>query len=494
MTTIQEQISADGVRFAETNIQTEEWLQMLTDGIINQRQIEVLLCFYREPEHKGICKLLAKKYGGNMNNFSNPIWRLGQTVQQHLNRFEVKGVTDSGESTDENVFWCIPMNGQNSKQGFVWTIKAELCNALETYLYRELLDFYKNRRKTIDLIEDDELYKWQLLNDCIGKSGVDLIKAIVDNPKNNLIDWRQKDDFRKMASQKPQELNNLLELLFDETRERKERFLSFLNHDASERSLSVFLCCQYPNTYMPYKESYYIALCEYLGIKKCTKVGEKYLHYLEIMTPLVALINEDVDLHKLLSKDTGNYPSSDLLIAQDVVYTIFERHLINPKKMKDIFEWIPFYKELAQKLLEYKDSPNKLASVIYKNFDRDKEIKFLHDGDGTDFNEIDPFTVFSIINRVMKNRVDMIKKMKELFDVSAKAPDSFDGIPTQNPMNASFCSFSEDRSEDGKDIERLWSLFEKALQGDEDMEEDFNAVLKQMSIAHTQVDNGTFLC
>ena len=203
MTTIQEQISTNGVRFAETNIQTEEWLQMLTDGIINQRQIEVLLCFYREPEHKGICKLLAKKYGGNMNNFSNPIWRLGQTVQQHLNRFEVKGVTDSGESTDENVFWCIPMNGQNSKQGFVWTIKAELCNALETYLYRELLDFYKNRRKTIDLIEDDELYKWQLLNDCIGKSGVDLIKAIVDNPKNNLIDWRQKDDFRKMASQKP---------------------------------------------------------------------------------------------------------------------------------------------------------------------------------------------------------------------------------------------------------------------------------------------------
>ena len=32
-------------------------MQMLTDGIINQRQIEVLLCFYREPEHKGICKL-----------------------------------------------------------------------------------------------------------------------------------------------------------------------------------------------------------------------------------------------------------------------------------------------------------------------------------------------------------------------------------------------------------------------------------------------------
>ena len=133
-----------------------------------------------------------------------------------------------------------------------------------------------------------------------------------------------------------------------------------------------------------------------------------------------------------------------------------------------------------------------MASVIYDNFDRDKEIKFLHDGDGSDFNEIDPFTVFSIINRVMNNRVDMIKKMRELFDISAKAPDSFDGIPTQNPMNASFCSFSENRSEDGKDIERLWNLFEKALQGEEDMEQDFNDVLKQMSIAVPKLTMGLF--
>ena len=276
------------------------------------------------------------------------------------------------------------------------------------------------------------------------------------------------------------------------SKELKERVQSFLSHDASERSLSVFLCCQYPNIYMPYKESYYVALCEYLGIKKCTKVGEKYLHYMEIMAPLVAIIKKDEAIHKLLSKDIGKYPSNDLLIAQDIVYTIFERHLINFKKMKEIFEWIPFYKELAQKLLDFKDNPSKLASVIYESFDRDKEIKFLHDGDGSDFDEIDPFTVFSIINRVMKNRVDMIKKMKEVFDISAKAPDSFEGIPTQNPINASFCCFSKDRSEDGKDIERLWNLFEKALQGDENMEEYFNAVLKQKSVAIPKLTMGLF--
>ena len=492
MTVIQEHINADGLRSAETNILANEWLQMLSDGIISQRQIEVLLCFYREPEHQGICNQLAKKYGGKMNNFSNPIWRMGQTVQKYLNRFEVKGLTDNGESTDENIYWCIPMNGKNSKQGFVWKVKPELCEALESYLYQELLDCYKNRRKTIDLIEDGELYKWQMVNSCTGKDGVELIKTIVGHPHNNLMDWRQKDDFRKLASQKPHELSILLQNLYDESKDLKERIKSFNSHDGSERSLSVFLSCHYPKAYMLYKESYYVALCEYLGIKKCTMVGEKYLHYMKIMAPLVAIVKEDEALHKLLSKDIGKYPSYDLLIAQDIVYTDFERNLINFKNMKDIFEWIPFYKELAQKLLDFKDNPSKLASVIYENFDRDKEIKFLHDGDGSDFNEIDPFTVFSIINRVMKNRVDIIKKMKEVFDISAKAPDSFEGIPTQNPMNASFCSFSENRSEDGKDIERLWNLFEKALQGSEDIEEYFNAVLNQMSIAIPKLTMGLF--
>ena len=67
MTVIQEHINADGLRSAETNILANEWLQMLSDGIISQRQIEVLLCFYREPEHQGICNQLAKKYGGKKN-------------------------------------------------------------------------------------------------------------------------------------------------------------------------------------------------------------------------------------------------------------------------------------------------------------------------------------------------------------------------------------------------------------------------------------------
>ena len=101
-------------------------------------------------------------------------------------------------------------------------------------------------------------------------------------------------------------------------------------------------------------------------------------------------------------------------------------------------------------------------------------------------------TITNVDERGKKRLAYEIKKMKEVFDISAKAPDSFEGIPTQNPMNASFCSFSENRSEDGKDIERLWNLFEKALQGSEDIEEYFNAVLNQMSIAIPKLTMGLF--
>lgn len=57
------------------------------------------------------------------------------------------------------------------------------------------------------------------------------------------------------------------------------------------------------------------------------------------------------------------------------------------KSQEKQFLWIPFYKELAQKLLGYKNNSSKLATLLYKNFDRKKEIKFLQDKDNLDFKE-----------------------------------------------------------------------------------------------------------
>ena len=210
MKVFQEQISPDGIYSADTGITVEEWFQMLNDGTIKQRQKEILLCFYREPEHKGICNVLAKKYGGNVKHFSNPIWRLGQAVQKRLARFEVHWTGTDEINSKENVYWVIPMTGKYEKQGFCWKIKPELCEAIERYLYKDLIEIYKNRRKTIDLIKDDELYKWEIVDKCSNKPIVEMVKTIVTHPKNNLIDWRQKDIFKKMAEQDQQSLKETM--------------------------------------------------------------------------------------------------------------------------------------------------------------------------------------------------------------------------------------------------------------------------------------------
>lgn len=492
MKVIQEQISPDGIYSADTGITVDEWFQMLNDGTIKQRQKEILLCFYREPGHKGICNVLAKKYGGNDKHFSNPIWRIGKSVQKRLARFEVLGVENDGSSSNDNVYWVVPMTGKRDKQGFCWMIKPELCEAIEQYLYHDLIEIYKKRRKTIDLIEDDELYKWEIVNKCSNKPIVEMVKTIVNHPKNNLIDWRQKDYFRKMAEQDQQSLEEIMNILFDDTIDIHERITYFLSHSGDSRSLSVFLGCQNPDKYLFYKDSYYGALTDYLGLKKVSTVSEKYIHYTEIMKPLVALVSKDDELHQLLNKNIGDLRSSDLLIAQDIVYTLFERHIIKPITMNDIFDWIPFYTELAVKLLEYKESPDELASLIYEHFDRETEIRFLHDGDGSDFKEIDPFTVYSIFNRNTKNRKDLVMKIKSVFGVDADVPSSFEGIPTHHSMNASFYCFTEDRSPDGKDLERLWSLYELALEDNAEMEEVFNKVLKQLSIAIPKMTIGLY--
>lgn len=279
MKVIFEQENSDGIRYADTGITKDEWLEMLTDGIINQRQLEVLLCFYREPEHQGVCNVLAKKYGGNANNFNTPIWQLGRSVQNYLNRFEIRGLDNNGKNTDDKVFWCITMTGKDSKQGYAWSVRPELCEALEVYLYRNLVNVYRNRRKTTDLVEDDELYKWEYTNECVDKSNLEIVRLSLPN-RINLLGWREKDQLRTMLKKQPEELDLLLKSLYDEEIEFSERVKSFiqgvatLKHNVDERAASVLLGAKMPNKYLFYKDSYYKDLCAYLEfLKNTSKTG-----------------------------------------------------------------------------------------------------------------------------------------------------------------------------------------------------------------------------
>lgn len=127
------------------------------------------------------------------------------------------------------------------------------------------------------------------------------------------------------------------------------------------------------------------------------------------------------------------------------------------------FDWIDFYKEFANTLLQYKNNRGILIEKVEKIYeltgidmptlDRNKQLV-----------DIDPFTIFGLFNKssmTVDNRNKIIAAVANLFDIKAPISTSFDGIPLLNNQNATYYYFIDERDED--DIDTLWGLYESAL-------------------------------
>ena len=142
------------------------------------------------------------------------------------------------------------------------------------------------------------------------------------------------------------------------------------------------------------------------------------------------------------------------------------------------YTWIPFYKELAEKLLQFRNDRQPLIDWIYSNINSEY-IKHLKDApDGRRVADVDPFTVYAIFNRGISHdkRVEICQKFKDYLNVSAPVPKDFDGIPVMNTQQSNFMAFANKREEG--DIERLWNVFEAAVLG-KDIENSYNALEHQ---------------
>lgn len=146
------------------------------------------------------------------------------------------------------------------------------------------------------------------------------------------------------------------------------------------------------------------------------------------------------------------------------------------------YTWIPFYKEFAQKLLQFKDNRTPLVNWIYNVLD-DSYNRFLRFGPEKEerLTDIDPFTVFAIINRGFSHdkRRNICSYYKQFLKIEAPIPQDFDGIPIMNNQMSSFIGYGKDRKEG--DIERLWNVFEDAVL-DKDIEKSYDILNGQFAI------------
>jgi 5-methylcytosine-specific restriction protein B len=129
--------------------------------------------------------------------------------------------------------------------------------------------------------------------------------------------------------------------------------------------------------------------------------------------------------------------------------------------------WIPFYEELATKLLSYRGRQSELVAFLEDLRAKGMTITPLGDRDAAGgrflLREIDPFTFLGTFNRGLTdaNRIAIAEELRSFFSISAPVPRDFGGIPVVNNQNSWFISYQRNRKPD--DVSVLWNVFELSL-------------------------------
>ena len=325
MKQIQEQFNGTEY-FVELDISVEEWLALFDDPNIDSRYMTALLQFYYMPGHRGTCKSVAAKYGVQANSLNSLITWVGRKMQSMLDRFQVVSLNGG------NVYWSIPnKRGRHTDDGFEWTLRDELCEALRIWLYRYLANCYAKLRQEVSF--EDEVYKWQLITDCQGLE----IAEVADRVRyENIVDTaRDNSVIKSLLDKHKRRYRNVLTQLMDEGTPLNDRLRRFkadiaamVGDDYSskandERTAAALLTCIRPSKYTFYKNSFYQKLCRYLG-ETPKSAGEKYEHYLRLIQSLSQQLHDDKSLQKICRNELGEYVGSDLLLAQDALWMLME--------------------------------------------------------------------------------------------------------------------------------------------------------------------------
>jgi 5-methylcytosine-specific restriction protein B len=130
------------------------------------------------------------------------------------------------------------------------------------------------------------------------------------------------------------------------------------------------------------------------------------------------------------------------------------------------YTWIPFYKELSAKLLDYKNKRAELVEFIYSDEGLGYYTNYLHTKDKDQkVDDIDPFSFFGIFNTSNKrnkkivNRIEILNRIKNKFDIKSDVPSDFEGIPLLNYLRSFYFNWDDVKGS----CDMLWKVFEDLL-------------------------------
>jgi 5-methylcytosine-specific restriction protein B len=108
--------------------------------------------------------------------------------------------------------------------------------------------------------------------------------------------------------------------------------------------------------------------------------------------------------------------------------------------------WVPFFTELAKRLLDYEDRQLELIAILRSAREAGIPVYGLVDHDG-DLSTIDPFTFIASVHRGMtlENRLALCARIGDELGIKAAVPSAFDGVPTMSLQNSWFFAYSDKR-------------------------------------------------
>ena len=165
-----------------------------------------------------------------------------------------------------------------------------------------------------------------------------------------------------------------------------------------------------------------------------------------------------------------------------------EEYFFSPEKMKEWlnalfsvieqttprFIWVPIYREIAKKVIEYRNRQGDLLSILknlqkmgFKNVSLEDHVG---KNETVPLREIDPFTFLALFN-VSRQKNDkahrIIEEIQKAFGLEVRGPDDFDGVSTVLFSQTWFFNDKMNGRKDG-DIPLLWDFAEAAIQKRDD--------------------------
>lgn len=269
---------------------------------------------------------------------------------------------------------------------------------------------------------------------------------------------------REFASLDESTTREALRALFDESVDLKARMAAFdkttknllsrLNekrraaddHEASNsyqdpRAMNVYLTLCHPERHFLYKSSIFDRFLSLFGLSSSTGKFDRVIDYEEVCKQLLDYLTAHrADViecyHSVLPKELTDCDPENHLLVQDILYSL-EAYIH--------FTWMPSYHAIVEALPSYRHDRSELTSVV-------------KDEIGSELDDMDPFTFFSLFNgKIQKDgrRRKTVEHILERLGISASLPLDFRGLPLSSALRWMFWG------SDGA-IENNWNMFDAA--------------------------------